>query len=243
MNPLRVAMAFAEPAYNAEPPFHPGERFPELPFEETSGAPNPPYALLRTVLRDLGLDAGRFGTPAWNPLGGVRIDLGARSALAGLAHARFYGADYDRRETMARHHDDVHVYEVSKTILFDSRMIRAQRWMFDRFLARQSRLGDWAYRCALACYRTFVKPFRHVADATTTQDGGNWHGNDSAWRMAVDLAAIFCFADAEGRLRDRPARRMLCIVDGIVAGEAVSAGIFFSAAWPCPIPPFIPHSG
>jgi uncharacterized protein (DUF362 family) len=48
---------------------------------------------------------------------------------------------------------------------------------------------------------------------------GNWYGNDTTWRMVLDLNRIFRYADCQGCLQDRPARRMFCIVDGIVAGE------------------------
>jgi len=48
---------------------------------------------------------------------------------------------------------------------------------------------------------------------------GNWYGNDTAWRMVVDLNRILYYADAAGRLHDRPVRRFLSIVDGVIAGE------------------------
>jgi len=48
---------------------------------------------------------------------------------------------------------------------------------------------------------------------------GNWYGNDTTWRMAIDLNRILLYADKNGTLRDRPARHVFCIVDGIVGGE------------------------
>ncbi|HNY76824.1 MAG TPA: DUF362 domain-containing protein [Sedimentisphaerales bacterium] len=48
---------------------------------------------------------------------------------------------------------------------------------------------------------------------------GNWHGNDTAWRMALDLNRILLYSDNKGSIHDHPARRVFCIVDGIVAGE------------------------
>jgi len=48
---------------------------------------------------------------------------------------------------------------------------------------------------------------------------GNWHGNDTTWRMAVDLNRILLYADPDGGLHDRPVRQVFCVVDGIVAGE------------------------
>ena len=48
---------------------------------------------------------------------------------------------------------------------------------------------------------------------------GAWYGNDTAWRMAIDLARILHYADSSGQLHDTPQRRHLALVDGIVAGE------------------------
>lgn len=53
----------------AAAPYPPDERYPEFPGLATGNEPNPVFALVRGVLRDMGLDAARFGTPHWNPLG------------------------------------------------------------------------------------------------------------------------------------------------------------------------------
>jgi uncharacterized protein (DUF362 family) len=50
-------------------PYAPGEAYPEFPELSAGSVPNPVFALVRGALRDLGLDAGRFGTAEWNPLG------------------------------------------------------------------------------------------------------------------------------------------------------------------------------
>jgi uncharacterized protein (DUF362 family) len=50
---------------------------------------------------------------------------------------------------------------------------------------------------------------------------GNWHGNDTTWRMVCDLNRAFYYSDAE-RLRldaATPVRRVLTVLDGVVAGE------------------------
>ena len=52
-----------------------------------------------------------------------------------------------------------------------------------------------------------------------TVRSGNWYGNDTTWRMVVDLNRVLMYADPEGHLKNSPARRMFCIVDGIVGGE------------------------
>lgn len=64
----RLAGAAQYPPISAAP-YAPDESFPEFPALPIGSAPNPVFALVRGVLRDLGLDAARFGTPQWNPLG------------------------------------------------------------------------------------------------------------------------------------------------------------------------------
>jgi uncharacterized protein (DUF362 family) len=48
---------------------------------------------------------------------------------------------------------------------------------------------------------------------------GNWEGNDTTWRMVLDLNTALRFADRRGQLQATPQRAWWCIVDGIVAGE------------------------
>ena len=50
-------------------PYAPSETFPEFLALRIGTTPNPVFSLIRGALRDLGLDAARFGAPAWNPLG------------------------------------------------------------------------------------------------------------------------------------------------------------------------------
>lgn len=54
---------------------------------------------------------------------------------------------------------------------------------------------------------------------TDTIRSGNWYGNDTTWRMVLDLNRILVYADAKGNLHDQPTRRFFSIVDGIVGGE------------------------
>jgi uncharacterized protein (DUF362 family) len=47
---------------------------------------------------------------------------------------------------------------------------------------------------------------------------GNWHGNDTAWRMVLDLNKSLFYFDGTGQPRKKPLR-YLTILDGIVAGD------------------------
>ena len=61
------------------------------------------------------------------------------------------------------------------------------------------------------------------ASSGITMDGfvveGSWEGNDTIWRTTLDLCHLLHYADHEGRLHDRPVRRHLALLDGIIAGE------------------------
>jgi hypothetical protein len=49
--------------------------------------------------------------------------------------------------------------------------------------------------------------------------GGAWHGNDTCWRMALDVARLVHHADSKGMLHHEVQRRHLSLIDGIVGGE------------------------
>lgn len=236
------------------------------------------YDLRNFALKDSTIPAyssNRESRPG-DPLGSVIIDLGERSRFYGLPGQDYYGADYDRNETIRHHHGAIHEYCVSRTVLAadvfisvpkmkvhkkvgvtlnlkglvgintnknylihyrlgtpgtggdqlpdsqpqsDRLFIKARRWLYDHAMARQDRWGDLAYRTSLALYRNIIKPIRGISEETLIRDAGNWHGNDSAWRMTSDLARIIKFADCEGKIHDSAQRRFFCVVDGIIGGE------------------------
>ena len=47
---------------------------------------------------------------------------------------------------------------------------------------------------------------------------GNWHGNDTCWRMVLDLNQCLFYFDGNGQRRKKPLR-YLAVVDGIIGGE------------------------
>jgi uncharacterized protein (DUF362 family) len=48
---------------------------------------------------------------------------------------------------------------------------------------------------------------------------GSWYGNDTVWRMALDLQRVLHYGRRDGTLADSPQRSVLTITDAIVAGE------------------------
>ncbi|HLH74323.1 MAG TPA: DUF362 domain-containing protein, partial [Chloroflexota bacterium] len=99
-------------------------------------------------------------------------------------------------------------------------LIKLERWLYDHLLARQSVPLEYVHRSLYWLHGQTLKRLGITVDPKKRMyDAGNWYGNDSAWRMAVDLARIIYFADAKGRLHDTPQRRLFSVVDGIVGGE------------------------
>ena len=102
----------------------------------------------------------------------------------------------------------------------EKRLIRVQRFLYDRLLSRRDRLGNRLFMLLYSPFRRWVRPWlRKSTEKINTFDGGNWHGNDSAWRMVSDLMTIARFADRHGQIHPTPQRKHFSIVDGIVGGE------------------------
>jgi uncharacterized protein (DUF362 family) len=206
-----------------------------------------------------------------DPAGYVKVNLGQHSAfheISNLCHL-LYGAEYDTSELRSHHHDNVHEYLISRTIVEADCVINLPKlkthkktgitgcmknlvgingnknWLPHHRLGTPAQGGDQfaddgvihrIERKAMACFRNLfplfgplrgvmAKPLKVLGKGifgdtnSNTIRSGNWYGNDTAWRMAIDLNRIVMYADKKGHLQDYPARRIFCIVDGIVGGE------------------------
>lgn len=58
----------------------------------------------------------------------------------------------------------------------------------------------------------------YFGDTHRVVRSGNWYGNDTCWRMVLDLNKCLFFFDGRGERRHER-RRYLAVVDGIVGGE------------------------
>jgi hypothetical protein len=87
-----------------------------------------------------------------------------------------------------------------------------------------SRFHDWVYT------RPEGRPTQRMLQTLDTSaarflrrlgavQAGGWWGNDTAWRMALDLARILHYSDPSGHMRGHRQRRHLALVDGIIGGE------------------------
>ncbi|MDF1593765.1 MAG: DUF362 domain-containing protein [Desulfobacterales bacterium] len=75
-------------------------------------------------------------------------------------------------------------------------------------------LGTWLYR-----------KMRHLGKQCLGDSGvvirnGNWSGNDTCWRMVLDLNRALLYANTDGTWRDRfQPKAYLAIVDGVIGGQ------------------------
>lgn len=82
----------------------------------------------------------------------------------------------------------------------------------------------------------------YFGDTQKVVRSGNWHGNDTCWRMVLDLNKCLFFYGGDGNTRSRPAR-YLAVVDGIVGGEgngpmspdAKPAGVILAGTHPAAV--------
>jgi len=102
-------------------------------------------------------------------------------------------------------------------------------------------IGPWVFRQSR---RLGTRFFGHTEQVVRS---GNWHGNDTTWRMVLDLNIALLYGGGDGTLPVNPdpsaAKRYLSIVDGIVAGEGngplapdpVAAGVLLAGLNPAAV--------
>jgi uncharacterized protein (DUF362 family) len=75
-------------------------------------------------------------------------------------------------------------------------------------------LGTWLFRKMRRAGKAML------GDSETTIRNGNWYGNNTCWRMALDLNRCLLFGNPDGSWRSsNQPKPYLGIIDGIVAGE------------------------
>lgn len=73
----------------------------------------------------------------------------------------------------------------------------------------------------LRLYEAMAKPFldRLCGNGDRTQvEDGDWYGNDTVWRMVIDLNTILFYCSSQGELCETPQRRYFSVIDGIIGG-------------------------
>jgi hypothetical protein len=101
--------------------------------------------------------------------------------------------------------------EFPATDVWHKAQSRAIRTFKKMLVVRGGKAGAWARLLKLVGGWIF-------GDTNRVVRSGNWYGNDTAWRMVLDLNKALFYFDGEGKPRAKPLR-YLTLVDGIIAGE------------------------
>ena len=111
---------------------------------------------------------------------------------------------------------------------FGSPDIGGDEYPVDNFYFKRSISGfhDWVQQSKTDSFqgnllRVIDRVFRSGLRRLVPVTAGAWWGNDTAWRMALDIARIIRYATAEGEMQSLPVRQHLVLVDGIVGGEGM----------------------
>jgi len=203
-----------------------------------------------------------------DPAGYTTVDLGEASEFKKYRlSGRFYGADYDTRETRAFHSNGRHTYILCRTAMTADVLINVPKLKTHKktgvTICLKNMVGINGYRNCLPHYTLgtpkeggdefsegslknrlqsgLVSAFKKVltisggkggvwarvmtdigrllfGDTNAVVRSGNWHGNDTAWRMVLDLNKVLFHFDGLGKTRQRRLP-YVTVVDGIIAGE------------------------
>jgi uncharacterized protein (DUF362 family) len=203
-----------------------------------------------------------------DPNGSVDVDLASKSRFSEhKGTGRYYGANYDQKETNLHHSGGRHEYRISRTAASANVFINlpkvkthkkvgvtlslknlvgintGRNWLphhtdgeptngGDQFpvmsaRSKSERLGvrnleRWTIR-----YPRLFAPIYSMAKRVATPfwghtrgtiRSGNWHGNDTAWRMVQDINRCLLYSDG-GTFPTAEPKRYFTLVDGVVAGE------------------------
>lgn len=94
-------------------------------------------------------------------------------------------------------------------------------WSFsrDNLLRKNTMLGRKVYRYACWPFMKILRILYERQSGAKLIEKGNWYGNDTCWRMCLDLNYILRYSDKSGIICNKIQRKYFCIVDGIIAGE------------------------
>ena len=203
-----------------------------------------------------------------DPKGAREIDLREASEFVGhTGVGRYYGSDYDQKETNYCHSNGRHVYKICATaadvdVLINLPKMKTHKkvgvtlslknlvginagrnylphhtdgtpttggdqFPYKSFSSSSERIGiRWLQRLTLSCpllmapfYRMVKKVFsQFYGNSQKVIRSGNWFGNDTAWRMVLDINKILMYSNGGRFPADKP-KRFLSIIDGVIAGE------------------------
>ena len=158
-----------------------------------------------------------------DPNGTVEVNLGRESMLYGIDPARFRGVFDERDETVASHTGEMQLYTFSKSLYDADVYISIPKLKTHQKVGATLNLkglvGSISNKNQLVHWQIGYPeihgdeyPSKEAWEAAQTAKvthRGSWPGNDTIWRMVVDLYQAM----------QKKERKYLSVVDGIIAGE------------------------
>lgn len=185
------------------------------------------YDLRPLVCKDL-KDYGKrdkMASQKGDPEGGVEVNLGKESMLYNVDSTLFRGVFNEREETVAAHTGDVQLYTISKSLYDADVYISIPKLKTHQkvgatlnlkglvgSMIKKNQLVHWRIGYPEAGgdeYPSKEQYELHHNDKVTHR--GAWPGNDTIWRMVVDLYKTL--------LKNEKPQKRFTIIDGIIAGE------------------------
>ncbi len=156
-------------------------------------------------------------------IGNVQINLGSKSLLYGIDPSRFRGVFDERDETVASHTGETQLYTFSKSLYDADVYISIPKLKTHQKVGATLNLkglvGSIANKNQLVHWQIGYPeihgdeyPSKEAWEAAQTAKvthRGSWPGNDTIWRMVVDLYQAM-------QMRER---KYLSVIDGVIAGE------------------------
>ena len=158
-------------------------------------APYPFYVARAAGCRLTDVD-GNIYTDYWSGHGALL--LGHAPSCVALA----VGAQLER----GTHYGFAHVLEIELAELITAMVPAAE-------MVRFTNSGTEANMYAVGLARA------HTGRVKIAKIEGGWHGNDTVWRMTLDLNRLLLYGNADGTLSDTPVRKIYSITDAVIAGE------------------------
>lgn len=158
-----------------------------------------------------------------DPLGSVEVNLGKESLLYGLDPSRFRGVFDEREETIASHSGETHLYTYAKSLYNADVYISIPKLKTHQKVGATLNLkglvGSISNKNQLVHWQVGYpeihgdeypsKEAYEEGQKASVKHRGAWPGNDTIWRMVVDLYK---------GMKVKP-RRYFTVIDGIIAGE------------------------
>ena len=158
-----------------------------------------------------------------DPEGTIELNLGKESMLYGIDPTRFRGVFDEREDTIKSHSGENHLYTFARSLYDADVYISIPKMKTHQKVGATLNLkglvGSISNKNQLVHWQIGYPEIKgdeypnkeawEIGEKATVKHRGSWPGNDTIWRMVVDLYKLMLRKD----------RVYFTVVDGIVAGE------------------------